>query len=312
MSDAREDVGGDDEDVFERAESGGSQAVDGRWVPLPPSGMLTVEDADALLRWRDASLVAVVGERKGGKTTLVTEIYDRFLRGPFAGMVFTHSLSLLGFEKKSFESRAESGSELPDTPRTSAQDGLTFFHLALSTATEARRADLLISERAGEAYREVRDKPAAASALLEVRKSRVVSIVVDGERVAENRRRPEALASARDILRALADGGVIPATANVQIVTTKCDLLDGEDKAAARDALAEFEDRTIKTHKDSFSTVSAFRTAARDPSGKAEPARGLDALLRSWLEPPAAPASRPPALPALSDEFDRLLSRTLR
>lgn len=305
MTDAR----GDDVDVFEQAAAGKPVEQDQRWITLPPSGMLSIEDADAMLRWRPASLIAVVGERNGGKTTLVTEIYERFLRGPFAGMLFAHSLSLLGFERKSFHSRAESGAEMPDTPRTSKQDGLRMFHLAVADEGDLRRTDLLVSERAGEVYREIRDQPVRAAELLEVRKAATVALVIDGQRVLDDRRRAEVFASVRNVLRALADGGVINSRAQVQLVTTKCDLLEADKAAAARDALGEFEERTTASYTGRFAVIEAFRTAARDPRGVIEPARGLAPLLRSWLRSGSEPAVEAPTAPALVDEFDRLLLR---
>ena len=308
MTDER-DALNTDTDVFERAEAGRAAEPDQRWVSLPPAGMLSVEDADALLRWRDASVVAVVGERNGGKTTLVTELYERFLRGPFANMLFRHSLSLMGFERKSFQSRAESGAPLPDTPRTSNREGLSFFHLGLADARDLRRTDLLLSERAGEVYREVRDRPAGAGGLIEVRRAHTVVLIVDGERVADDRRRAEAFASVRNIARALADSGVISPEARLQAVTTKCDLLRGENSAAALEALDLFERVFTEQYSLRFASATAHRTAARDPNGTLEPGHGLAPLLCSWLAPPACIAAAPPNMPTLIDEFDRLLLR---
>ena len=134
MTDEHEEIDEIDEDVdvFEQSVSEQSLGTDNAWLTLPSSAMLSVEDANELLRWRSASVVAVVGERNGGKTTLISEIYERFLRGNFADTCFCGSWSLSGFEMKSFQSRAVSGAPRPDTPRTSAQDGLRFFHLAVS------------------------------------------------------------------------------------------------------------------------------------------------------------------------------------
>lgn len=303
------DVRDNDVDVFEEVEAGQPVLHDQRWVELPPSGMLSIDDADALLRWRPASLVAIIGERNGGKTTLVTEMYERFLRGPFAGTLFAHSLSLLGFERKTFQSRAESGAELPDTPRTSKQDGLRMFHLAVADEIDFSRTDLLISERAGEVYREIRDQPARASELLEVRKASSVALIIDGQRVLNDRLRAEVLASVRNVLRALADSNVIDPRAQVQLVTTKCDLLDADAATSARNALTEFEERTIASYASRFASIAAFRTAARDPKGLVEPARGLAPLLRSWLRPRAKPAIDALTPPVFTSEFDRLFLR---
>jgi len=299
-----------DTDVFETAGVGQTKETDNRWVELPPASMLTVEDADELLRWREASIIAIVGERNGGKTTLVVELYERFLRGPFAGTLFSHSLSVLGFERKSFQSRAESGAEKPDTPRTSTQDGLRFFHLAVSDE-HLRRTDLLISERAGETYREVRDRPAGARDIVEVCKARTVVFILDGERVANPRQRAEAIASIRHLARAFTESNAISSHCEIQAVTTKWDLLRTDASAPAQKALDEFEKYFIATYSSRYAKVSVFRVAARDPEGVVEVGFGLAPLLRSWLEPVPQAAVTALPIPLLADEFDRLLARRL-
>lgn len=309
MTDARSEIDSDpDVDVFEQSEAEQVADLNQRWATLPASSMLSLEEADKLLRWRPASVIAIVGERNGGKTTLITEIYERYLRGPFADALFCHSLSLQGFEMKSFQSRAESGGAQPDTPRTSAQDGLHFFHLALSDLPDLNRTDLLISERAGEAYRKVRDIPDLAGEMIEVRKAAAVVFIIDGERVADPLKRAEVFASVRNIVRAIVDSGNIAPRSQVQLVTTKYDLLDVDQATDAREALTQFEDR-IKLLLDGRFSVAIFHTAARDPEGVVEPAQGVAPLLRSWLTPFQISNEEKIDLPELTDEFDRLLLR---
>ncbi|HEI9851338.1 TPA: hypothetical protein SLN67_004419 [Serratia marcescens] len=297
-----------DIDVFEQSESVQAIEHSQHWISLPDSTMLSVEEVDKLLRWREASIIAVVGERNGGKTTLVTEIYERFLRGSFADVIFCHSLSLFGFEKKNFQSRAESGAATPDTPRTSAQDGLRFFHLALSNESDLQRNDLLISERAGEVYREIRDRPERSSEMIEIRKAKAVAFIIDGERVAAPRKRAEVFASVRNIIRALVDTDNISEQAQIQLVSTKFDLLDGDSMSDARNSLSDFEE-TISTMLAGRFEVVIFRTAARNPKRGTEPAYGLAPLLKSWLKPKNSVVVDSLKLPELSDEFDRFLLR---
>ncbi|MCF5653112.1 hypothetical protein GIV49_26700 [Pseudomonas syringae] len=261
------------------------------------------------MRWRAASIVAVVGERNGGKTTLISEIYERFLRGTFAGTCFSGSWSLSGFEMKNFQSRAESGAERPDTPRTSARDGLRFFHLAVADLENLQsRTDLLISERAGETYRDVRDIPARATEMLELQLAKAIAFVVDGERILNDRKRTEVFASARSIVRALIETGTIRPGVKLQFVTTKYDLLDGDDAVDARAALDGFENQ-MRTLFGEIYRVESFRTAARDPSGGLPAGTGIAPLFRSWLEPSPIVELVEPALPELTDEFDRLILR---
>jgi len=298
-----------DVDVFEETGSQEQGSADPDWVGLPRCDLLSIEEADELLRWYPATLVAVVGERKSGKTTLITEIYERFLRGPFAGQLFCYSQTLLGFERKSYPSRADSRLDKPDTARTSTRDGLRFFHLGLVSSSNRRRADLLITERAGEVYRDARDRPAESKTLLELLKARTVVFVLDGERVANDKTRAEAFASIRGMIRAFSDAGAISERAEIQLVTTKFDLLSVGAAAEAVKFLSEFEERLVKSYSGRFAKVTYWRTAARDPKGQMEPAWGVPPVLQSWINPPDQPPGPTPKIPKLDDEFDRLLLR---
>ncbi len=300
-----------DVDVFDETRTEVQPAPDTDWVRLRSADLLSIEQADELLRWRPANLVAIVGERKGGKTTLIAEIYERFLRGPFADSLFCQSQTLLGFERKSYPSRASSGASRPDTDRTSRLDGLRFFHLALSPQVTGVRTDLLITERAGEVYREARDRPAESLELVELRKARTIVFILDGERVANNRVRAEVFASARSMIRAFSDVGALPSEVEVQLVTTKYDLLAADQAVDARLALEQFENRLKQSYSTRFTKLTCWRTAARDPTGGLAPAWGVAPLLQSWLDPPSRTSERQPKLPELVDEFDRLLLRRI-
>lgn len=296
-----------DIDVFEQPQADQLVSPDTRWAPLPASTMLSTDEADALLRWRKASIITVVGERNGGKTTLVSQLYEQFLRGPFAQTLFSHSWSLQGFEKKNFQSRVRSGGSRPETTRTSVQEGLGFFHLAVSDEASLLRTDLLISERAGETYRDMRDEPERATTLVEIRKASVIVLILDGERVSQVRTRHAVFGSVRSMARALLDSGSINKEARVQLVTTKIDLLSRE-AAEALAALSEFEAMLTALFRDRFELTS-FRISARDPSGDLAPGSGMDELIRSWIVPQSSRAVDEPTIPVLKSEFDLFLVR---
>jgi hypothetical protein len=299
---------GTDLDVFDQAESEKVSLTEKDWVPLPGADLLTVEEADELMRWRPANVVAIVGERGGGKTTLVAEIYERFLRGPFAGFLFAGSRTLTGFERRCYLARMVSGASAPDTERTSALAGLRFFHLGLISAEGRRRGDLLISERAGESYRAARNEPAMVRGFLELAKARTVVFVLDGARIADDKRREETFSSVRNLIRASAETGAVLSQAEVQLVTTKIDLLQSEKSAYVLEAVAEFERRMERAYRHRFAKITFWRIAARDLSNNLEPAFGVAALLQSWFSPPKPPPATI-ATPVLRDEFDSFLLR---
>lgn len=308
MTEEEEDT---DLDVFDRTKQEQAAPKEKDWVDLPHADLLSVEDADELMRWRPANLVAVVGERDAGKTTLVAELYERFLRAPFAGFMFAGSRTLTGFEKRCYLGRLVSGAAAPETVRTSVRQGLRFFHLGLVSAADRRRHELLISERAGESYRGARNDPSRASGFLELSKARTVVFALDGERIANDKIREDTISSVRNLIRIAAETGSISPSAEVQIVTTKLDFLIPEAAAHALRAVDDFERRMQDEHAHRFARFTAWRTAARGPSSLIEPAFGVAPLLQSWLSPPA-PASSTSAAPTLNDEFDRLMLRRRR
>ncbi|MGI2214343.1 TRAFAC clade GTPase domain-containing protein [Shewanella oncorhynchi] len=298
----------EDLDVFDEVHAPSDAGKDVQVIKLPSSMLMSIAEADSLLRCKDAAIVAVIGERNGGKTTLLTEMYNQFLQGSFADSSFCYSRTLLGFEEKSFPSRADSRLTRPDTPRTSVQDGLRFFHLAVHDKTDAKRKDLLITERAGETYREIRDNPATAAELLEIRKAAYIVFILDGERVADNRRRAEAFSSVRGMIKAVVETSNLKNKVEIQLVTTKCDLFESEQKQKIIGMLETFEQQLAVMLSTKCNFI-AHRTVARNPTPGTKNTEGLDELLRSWLKTVQPKFETEIKIPLLKSEFDKLFFR---
>ncbi len=300
----------EDEDEFSTEENASAHADQ---LALPSGNALDIEGVDEFLRWRPSTFVTIVGEQDSGKTTLICSIYERFLRGPFAGHVFAGSRTLMDLERRSHYSRAVSGGSRPDTPRTSLSEGVRFFHLALARSDALNvRDDLMLSDRAGETYRQVRNNPGLVRELVEVQKADVVVLLLDGERVSSPAERTGAMLSVRQTLRAFIDGGAIDTSSNVQIVTTKIDLFAGlPEGGASEQRLREFQTLLNADFASKVGQLSFYDVAARDPQMRFPPAWQVDVVLRSWLNRPVAKGVRSarPQIPLVT-EFDRLLHRT--
>lgn len=271
---------------------------------------LDINEVYDFLRWRPATFIAIVGDRDSGKTTFISALYNRFLKGAFADHYFAGSRTLLAFERISHYSRAESGSTKPDTHRTSITEGLRYFHLSIQNKeTEASR-ELLIADRAGETYRDAQDNPAIVTDFPEIAQAEVILLLLDGKRVAAPSSRHVALQSARQSLRALLDGGALNDNSRVQIVLTKEDIVTAApDVHAINDAIDVFYEALRKTFAGRLQQLSLRRVAARDPLGKLAPAHGIDKLLIEWLETRPRLNKVPLRIPELRSEFDKLLLR---
>jgi len=282
-------------------------------VHLARGEALTVEEVDEFLRWRPATFVCIVGESQSGKTTLVSSLYERFLDGAFGGFEFTSSRTLLGFERRSHLNRVESGRAKPDTLRTSLQDGLRYFHFAVTRARlSGPRVDLLLSDRSGEVYRSARNTSNVVVTLTEISQADRVVLLLDGGKIIDPFERSGALQSVRQMLRVLVDNSAVGRTSCVQIVTTKVDLLaESPARSEIGPILSAYRERLHQDFSPKLHTLSFYEIAARDPSSKLPLAHGLDVLLNTWTTPmTVAQSTRPPL--DLPSEFDRLLQRTPR
>lgn len=295
------------------ANLGGEETAEENQIQLPSGEALDVQTVDEFLRWRPATFVTIVGERASGKTTLICAIYDRFLRGPFGGLVFAGSRTLISLERRSHLSRAESGASQPDTPHTSLAEGLRFFHFAVARADRMDvRTDLMLSDRAGERYREARGKSDVVPSLVEVVKADVLVLLLDGGRIADPVERAEGMQSVRQTLRAFLDGGGLTTESLVQVVTTKLDLLACHpERDQLERYLSSFKQGLDSDFAPRLANLSFWEIAARDPKGTLEPAFGVDKLLASWVSlRRRAGIGLFRSSVVLENEFERLLLRT--
>jgi hypothetical protein len=281
-------------------------------VSLPSGDALTQDDVDHFLRWRGATFITVIGESYSGKTTLICALYERFLKGSFAGLGFTGSRTIVALERRCHHARVDSGRTTPETARTSHHDGLRYFHFAVApNGYPRKRTDLLLSDRSGEVYRSARNNSTIVGMLSEIPQADRIVLLLDGRRAANPIERAGALQSVRQTLRVLLDNDALGPTSIVQIVTTKIDLIIARAyEQEMANTLAGFHDRLSSDFGPRLRSLSFHDIAARDPTNRFAPAHGLDALIEDWATP--RPRYTPPAPPPLTlhTEFDRLLVRT--
>lgn len=151
-------------------------------IALGSGDRLSVESAPQVLRARETRVVAVLGARDAGKTSLIAGLFGLFLDGPVGGYSFAGSRTLPAFEVACHDARAASERQTPHFERT-PRGPTGLYQLALSQAVGGGLVDLLIADRAGEEYLEVTDDVTTAKALPELSRADVISLLVDGRRL---------------------------------------------------------------------------------------------------------------------------------
>jgi len=234
----------------------------------------------------DARMIALIGEAKTGKTTLLAEIHEQFLKGPFAGYIFAGSETLPAFEECCFLARQESGKRVPDTGRTPFADGIRFLHLVVRPEDLSGPLEhLVLADVSGELYKRARfDEQAALDLRPLLMRSEGVSLLLDGERLADLDTRQLVCSNALALLDALVEVNALGQHSSVDILLSKWDcLVEVEEATPSIEAMKE---KLAKRFEAEFATLEVRELAARPEIDSEVPAGyGMDDVFRGWLQP---------------------------
>lgn len=253
--------------------------------PLALSAALTLEEANALIADAGARIALPLGPSRVGKTTLMVEIYERYVRGPWGGTSFIWSETLLEFERLAFAGRLNSGADIPDTWRTRLEDGgRSILHLELIDGLATR--NLLFVNQSGELSDRVRNGRDPAIELPLLGSADRIPICVDGALVAESPGQCDrALSHAQQLIRVLGEKASFAARAQLALVVTKWDVI--EAAPGAKDRWLDAESRLLEDLRNLGRGETAIRLAAR-PLVSTPEDDGMATLLR-WLLEETAP-----------------------
>ena len=254
-------------------------------VTLPSGDALTSEEANQTARSSITRVVVPAGLADVGKTTLLAEIYEKFLAGPFAGHRYAWSRTLHGFEQRAHHARIASRRATPTTPRTPIPDSETFLHLRLAPTSDGLTPprDVLLADWPGEVFREMRDDVGVAKSHPILLRADHIAFLVNGESFGDLGLRHEAHHETDMLIQSILDAGVDKAVKSV--IYTKWDAaLEGNGAAELEAFVEAFEEQIRLKHKDRAGEFRFIRTAARPAHGSSiERGKNLDEVLRMWL-----------------------------
>lgn len=243
-------------------------------VQLGGGESLTTPEAHDIAAEYGAEIILIAGEFKAGKTTLMIELYSRFLEGPVGGWLFAGSRTLVALDKRHLPTRYASGNVAATTERTQPEhEGL--IHLRI--VKEERTVPLFFTDLRGERFEHVTDGVPAAGEVPNVARANRTMVLIDGEKIGDVALRQTAMHRGRQLIGGLTELGGVTLGRPMAIVLTKQDLVDADQlKWFAEQArpLAEFA-------CERGADASIMTIAARPDSAPDSP-QGLEHVV-TWL-----------------------------
>ena len=249
------------------------------WIDLPRGEALNDDEAAEVMKVSPAKIILVVGEQGSGKTSLLCGIYDRYLKGSFAGQFFCGSRTLRAFEQRSFLQRADAGRESPATERTRLPAGqLALLHLELQSKATNERTALLMTDLAGEAFELIRNNPQECERYPVLPRVDCVVALLDAERLGGDDRFGH-LNSTRTTLRSLLQSGKLRTGVPITLGLSKWDLVHG---TAAQDQAREDAAAVLGPAAGRHTEVARIAAAPAKTDGITA-GYGLSGLVSGWI-----------------------------
>lgn len=275
---------------------------------LHRSDVLSRSELWSMQQAEPTTVVSLVGDVKAGKTTLIAALYASFCRGPFAGYSFRSSRTLTAFARRLHKALEKSDLAMPETSRTSRQDGVGFLHLTVADPSGLRH--LLIADRSGEDFQAARSDTKLVAELWELPMADRICFILDAGKLASPDTRAGYKRHFKQQIWALFNNGAVSERAVLEIVTTKLDKLAPKPSSEpALDELVEFENEVVEEFASVGVMIGVSRICAMPRSNFEVGRIGLQQLFEGWLNPrPLNDVTPEPAVfPARW--VDRMLSR---
>lgn len=273
---------------------------------MPGADTLDLDGASRLLRKAGGRVIAVIGPKDAGKTSLIASLYDLFQEGPVAGVEFARSETLHAFEQACHDARTVSRRNVPEMERTPLGE-VRFYHIDVAASSASHGLTLLLGDRAGEEYRSAADDVSETTTFPEIVRADIVTLLVDGVRLADTTARHNLQNDIIMILQALDDGGALSGTPRLVIVLTKLDaVLASPHQEQTHTDFAALQTRIKKLFGHAFERIETCKVAASPKSDSQPRGTGVSQVVEFWTAAAVPPVTHTPTLPPSPRAFSRL------
>ena len=253
-------------------------------VRLSTGANLELSEASLLLKSAFAPIVAFVGPVDAGKTSLIAEVYDAFQYGGYRTLKFAGSRSLVAFEEACHMVRAASNGTTPTVNRTPIQSEPMFYHLCISV-DDKHISEVLLADRSGETYEQVKDAPGSINDFLELKRANIINVLVDGDKLCNPIQRARVISQCAQTVQALVLSGALAYCDHINLILTKLDLVDGHvNSEKAHEYFDALPDRIAVQCSGQNPPIYPHKISACPHNDTHPKGKGVEDLVRRWLQ----------------------------
>lgn len=250
-------------------------------VSLYSGKYLNLEEALKHCLSRITKVIILAGPPECGKTTILAFLNNILQKGPYNGLYFAGSKTLVQFEECSFLSRISSGNFTADTFRTTIRD-IQFLHLDLFKNDTKVKHSFLFTDLNGERFNDIKDSSEECKKFSILKRCDSISILFDGEKLAHPKTRYKTKVDGVTLLRNCLDSDMLSNNSYVDIVISKYDLIKNNSDAEMfiTEMYSDIEDKFSKR----LGKLSIMKICARSKNTEVIPTGyGIDKLLDTWV-----------------------------
>lgn len=255
-------------------------------IELPSGTGLSFDSATKITKASITRVIVLAGAAESGKTTLLASLYENFQKSSFAGYMFAGSQTIIEFENLCHLARISSNMTISDTERTKPGfEKLFHLNVRIEDCGEPSQ-DLLFADISGETYNMVRDYTEECRKLQILKRADHLVLLIDGEKIADNRNRQEAFIDADLLLRSCLDAEMIGKRSFVEVLFSKYDLIEENDDNEQINKFLNYIETTFrKRYEDKLGQLRFYSIAARPKHGSQVPfSFGLNKVFPSWIK----------------------------
>ncbi len=246
---------------------------------------LQLEECNYITSSSVSRLVILAGKVFTGKTTLLCSLFQMFQNQvSFADYFFAGSSTLIGFEKRCYESRISSGRQNEETQRTKIAPP-EILHLCVKKH-EDPKINILFTDISGEFFDQLCNSTEECKKFTLAKRADHFALFIDADQLSNLNERNGTKVNSLGILRSLVDSEMILPNTFIEIVFSRWDLLAEKPEVKKHIAFVNSLKAEIQSkYSEVYKNIEFYEIASRPRNREAfKFGHGIGPLLSRWAE----------------------------